>query len=74
MNGEVWQEAWRHAGVATPVALIVALACAALIGWASSINGDATIRDMRDRCMEAIVGGAVEALLVALIMTGMSSR
>jgi hypothetical protein len=72
VNETIWREAWAHAGVAAPVALIVALAFAALLDWISRQQRDAVVEHMRHRVVEAIVGGAIEAFLVTLMLAGAS--
>jgi len=70
MDQSVWHEGWAHARIAAPVALIVALACAALLDWFSRHQRDAIVEHMSHRVAEAIIGGAIEAFLVTLLVAG----
>ena len=72
MSESLSHEVWLHIRIATPVALIVALAFAALLDWLSRHQRDAVVEHMSHRVTEAIVGGAVEAFLVTLIVAGVS--
>ena len=57
-----------HALLASGVALFVGLACAALLDWASRHKKDATVHAIFHRCIESVIGGAIEGSVVTLLV------
>ncbi|HEX3535009.1 MAG TPA: hypothetical protein VHT23_12410 [Gemmatimonadaceae bacterium] len=65
--------AW-HAVAAGLVAPIIGIAFAALLDWLPHFRGQeyATVRHMSHRCIEGLLGGAIEGFAVTLIIAGIS--
>jgi hypothetical protein len=61
-------EAITHAATAALIAPVVGLALAALIDWASRRRNDAVVSEMLHRCVEGVLGGAIEGFLVTLVI------
>jgi hypothetical protein len=57
------------------VALIVGLALAALFDWVPKWKDqdDATAKVMQYRCLESLLGGALERLIVAILAMGVET-
>jgi hypothetical protein len=71
MNHAIY-EAIAHAATAALIAPIVGLALAALIDWLSHSQKHAVVSEMSHRCIEGVLGGAIEGFLVSLVIIAVS--
>jgi hypothetical protein len=67
-------EELSHAGLAALVAPFVGLAFAAILDWITTRKRDAVVHGMLHRCVEGVLGGAIEGYLVAMILVQVSGH
>ena len=68
------QHALEHAVAAAVIAPLVSRALAALLDLATRRQGYAVISHMSHRCLEGVLGGAIEGFLVSLVVVGIASK